>query len=210
MDTGHQFQTNTVAITEMRRALTSLVRFHAFAFRVSAEWIHPKFDLSLRIALAQSFFISGMMVSMHMRPSGLEQPLMHLQALMRPFNQSQVAPIAEIVSATLLAAGLFTQLSAFALLLFTLAGASPLGGDPRLLVCALLVLYIIGGAEAFSMDALFGGLASSALTIAAQVLRLAQCARHYILPVIESVLRVLLGLSLLAGGRLIPVGLHYL
>jgi NADH dehydrogenase/putative oxidoreductase len=210
MGTGDHFQTNKVAITRRRLALTSLVRLHAFAFRVGAEWIQPKFDLSLRIALAQSFFISGMMVSMHMRQSGLEQPLMHLQALMRPFNQSQVAPIAEILSATLLSAGLFTQLSAFLLLLFTLSGASPLAGGPRLLVCALLLLYVVGGAEAFSLDALFGGLASSALTIAARVLRLAQGTRHYILPVIESMLRVWLGLSLLAGGHLIPVGLHYL
>jgi len=72
MGSGEYLQTRKVAITGWRRALTSLVRFHASAFRVGAEWIYPKFDLSLRIALAQSFFISGMMVSMHMRPSGLE------------------------------------------------------------------------------------------------------------------------------------------
>ena len=58
------------------------------------------------------------------------------------------------------------------------------------------------------MDALLGGLASSALTMAPRVMRLTRGARHYILPAVETALRVWLGLSLLQWNHLAPAGLH--
>jgi NADH dehydrogenase FAD-containing subunit/uncharacterized membrane protein YphA (DoxX/SURF4 family) len=197
-----------VAITPWRRALTRLVRIHAVTCKVTAEWIYPSFNLALRIALAQSFLIAGMMESLHARAQGLQQPLMHLDLLMRPFTQSLHAPSVEVLFAALLGAGLFTQLSALVLLIFALTGASPLSGDPRLLVCALLVVYCLGGAGSLSVDALFGGLASSALTIAARVTRMTHWIRQYALPVFDTAFRVWLGLSLLQWDYVGPARLQ--
>ncbi|HEY4340471.1 MAG TPA: NAD(P)/FAD-dependent oxidoreductase [Steroidobacteraceae bacterium] len=177
---------------------TRLVRIDALIFGELAAWFRPIFDLIVRIALAQVFLINAMMASLRLQSSGLyTAPVMHFDAFMRPLFKTAPASFMEVVFAALFAAGLFTQLSALALLCLALAGAVSVASDTRLFVCALLMAYGLSGSAFFSVDNLFGGLASSALTIAARMQGAAGWVRGHILAIFDAALRVWLGVSVL-------------
>ena len=190
------------AVAPWRRYLTQLIWVHTALFRAAAGWAWSLVDLVIRIAIAQSFFLEGMMRTMHAHTRAMQTPLVtHVDALMRPLIQSGSASWVEVVLAVVFAAGFLTQLSALALFLWVLSGEGVFAGDPRLLVSALLLRYVFAGAGALSIDGLLEGLASSALTVAARVSKITRWMRDRALPGLDTAVRIWLGLAFLEAAR---------
>jgi putative oxidoreductase len=178
-----------VGFVPKARWLPAVVRIHAAAFRIAGHSAWPVFDLLLRVWLAQAFLMSGVVGMMRMGSSDAFVPHGPLAQWMTPLLHSMSGLSFELVCAVLLAAGLFTQLTSFALLLAALAGAAMHTSDAELFVCALIAGYVVRGAGPFSVDHALGGLAHSALTAARLALRAVGWIRGAILPVYELLLR---------------------
>jgi putative oxidoreductase len=190
------------AIAPWRRYLTQLLWVHTALFGAATGWAGSLVDLVIRIGIAQSFFLEGMMRTMHAHTGAMQTPLMRpVDALMGPLIQSGSASWVEVVLAIVFAAGFLTQLSALALFLWVLSGEGVFTGDPRLLVSALLLRYVFAGAGALSIDGLFEGLASSALTVAASVSKITRWMCDRALPGFDTAVRIWLGLAFLEAAR---------
>jgi putative oxidoreductase len=123
-----------------------LVALYTLLFRVADKALWPFVDLALRLWLAHTFFISGMM------------------KMMSPLTDASAAAAIGMGGAALLAAGLLTRPAA--LLLGALAVIAPeyRSLDDHLHWVALFAWYAIMGPGPISMDSLLRrGLADSAL-----------------------------------------------
>jgi NADH dehydrogenase/putative oxidoreductase len=179
--------------------LTRLVRVHTGVFLVADDWVWPLFDVGLRLFLAKSFLLSAMMRAMQPSVLIMQAPIATLPHWMEPWLRSAPGTNVQLLAAVLLVLGLFTQLSALTLLLADLAGAAQISGDAQLLICALLMKYCLGGAGPLSVDSALGGLASSALTVAATIQRATAWMRAHLIPLFFLWLRLWLAAALVAG-----------
>lgn len=179
------------------RWLPEAVRIHAGAFRIAGQAAWPVFDLLLRVWLAQAFLMSGVVGMMHVGLSDAIVPKGPLTEWMTPLLHSRSGLSFELVCAVLLAVGLFTQLTSFALLLAALAVAATHTSDAELFICALIAGYVARGAGPFSLDHALSGLAHSAFLAARSALRMVEEMRRALLPVYELLLRGWLAAALL-------------
>lgn len=182
-----------------RMLATQGVAIHARIFQVTRETVWPVFDLLLRLWLAQSCFTSGVLKAMHwdqaLQIARDTHPFLGMSA---PGWAGLVIGL-ELGGALLLTLGLFTRTSALVLLLLCALGWAGGPSDTLLLKSALLGWYVCMGADRLSADHAFSGLASSALPLAAAVIRLAEHARRWLGPLYLLFLRLWLAVSVVAA-----------
>ena len=187
------------------KLLTRLVRYSRvstdFSVRVLRGLAWPKVDFLIRLALAEIFFVSGVL------KLGSWQSALYLATyeypvrFMPPHMAAVVGVCIEVIGAVLLAAGFMTRYAAVPMLILSLViqfAYRPFDG--QLFWVALFGWYAIQGAGAFSFDALFRrGLADSALPLIPAILRLSAWVRSCLGPIYVSILRIWLAAALLAA-----------
>ena len=156
-------------------------------------------DLGIRLILAQAFVTTSVMTMSSALPQA-DGGAMSVGAMVASGG----------LGGLLISMGLFTRLSAGALLIVTLAQA---GGDPdqlNLFVTALLGWYILRGPDALSIDrALDVGMRASALPLSRPVMRALDSLRNVAAPYGLVVARLWLAAALVANAALplwVPVG----
>jgi len=179
--------------------LTRLLETHAELFRLIRVYGWPLIDLLIRIALARSFFASGVVKladwSAALYLAANEYPV----RWMSPVAAAYTGVTIETLGATLLLLGLLTRPAALALLILVIVEqTSYLALDTQLFTAALFGWYVLHGADRISLDAIVGrGLADSAVPLSAPIGRLARWLRVRATPIYLSLLRVWLGAALL-------------
>ena len=188
---------------EGRVRIPQLLWLHEALSRVLRAACWPAFDLVLRMALAQGFFVSGLLKASNW-PNALylathEYPVSWLS----PVTAAYTGVTIELLGASLLAAGLMSRYAAFSLLILTLViQFSYEALDAQLFSAALLGWYVLHGAGPLSLDGVLRrGLADSALPLAARIARVSAWSRRHLAPVYLSLLRVWMALALLFAGR---------
>jgi len=183
----------TPRLLSLHEALSGVLR--------AACW--PVLDLVLRLALAQSFFVSGLLKASNW-PNALylathEYPVSWLS----PITAAYTGVTIELLGAALLAVGVMTRYAALSMLILTLViQFSYKALDAQLYSAALLGWYVLHGAGSLSLDGVLRrGLADSALPLAGRVARASAWVRMRLAPVYLSVLRVWMALALLLAGR---------
>jgi len=186
-----------------------LLSLHEALARVLRAACWPVLDLALRVALAQSFFVSGVLKASNW-PNALylaahEYPVSWLS----PVTAAYTGVTIEILGAALLAVGVMTRYAALSLLILTLViQFSYKALDAQLYSAALLGWYVLYGAGSLSLDGVLRrGLADSALPLAGRIARASAWVRSRLAPVYLSVLRVWIAFALLLAGRYASDGL---
>ena len=121
-------------------------------------------------------------------------------SFMSPANAAAIGLGIELVGPVLLLLGFFTRPAALAMAALTLISqAVYVPTTTNLIVGAILVWYVFNGPAAFSLDrALASGFKNSALPLARPVVRIAEFSREHIAPIVMAILRIWLGVTLLA------------
>ena len=170
--------------------------------RFSERSLGPVADLVIRLALAQVFFVSGVLkladwdTALYL--AEYEYPL----AWLDPVTSAWLGAGVELMGAVLLAAGLATRAGALALLVLALVIQFTYKTlDVHLFWAVLLLGFVVRGAGALSLDRLLAkGLADSAVPLAAGLLARLESATRRLVPVYLLTLRFwLAGAVFLAG-----------
>ena len=170
--------------------------------RFSERSLGPVADLVIRLALAQVFFVSGVLkladwdTALYL--AEYEYPL----AWLDPVTSAWLGTGVELMGSVLLAAGLATRAGALALLVLALVIQFTYKTlDVHLFWAALLLGFVVRGAGALSLDRLLAkGLADSAVPLAAGLLARLESATRRLVPVYLLTLRFwLAGAVFLAG-----------
>jgi NADH dehydrogenase/putative oxidoreductase len=159
----------------------------------------PKADLLIRLALAEVFFVSGVLKLTHWHTAldlaANEYPV----SFMSPVTAAYLGVSIEVGGAVLLAAGFMTRYAAVPMLILSLViqfAYKPF--DSQLFWAALFGWYAIVGAGPFSIDHLLRrGLADSALPLIPRILKLSESVRSRIGPLYVSLLRIWLATACL-------------
>ena len=183
--------------------LTLLVRYSRastdFTVRVLRGLVWPKIDVLIRLALAEIFFVSGVLKLTHWNTAldlaANEYPV----SFMSPVTAAYVGVSIEVVGAVLLALGFMTRYAAVPMLILSLViqfAYKPF--DSQLFWAALFGWYAIQGAGPVSVDYLLRrGLADSALPLIPRILRWSEWIRVHAAPAYVSLLRIWLAAALL-------------
>jgi len=186
-----------------RRAVARFLRLYRsirdFVFRVLRGIVWPYVDAGMRLFLAKTAVVSGVMMlaGWHMA-SGTDGE--NLTAWVHPFVSAYLGVSIEIIGGVLLALGLMTRYAA--LLILVLAGISPSfpSLDTHLYWAALCGWYVVYGAGPLSIDFLFRrGLRDSALPLIARLVRGSEWIRSQIGPLYLFTLRVWFAVAMLVG-----------
>ena len=177
----------------------TLIAWYAqgLAFTQRVAW--PVIDLLVRVWLAQVFFVSGTVKLLNWRTAldlaANEYPV----SWMNPVAAAYTGVTIEIVGPVLLALGLLTRASAFAMLALALVvQLNYRAFDSQLLWVAWLAWYVVFGAGAFSLDRALRGLADSAIPLASAAMRAAAWVTRTIGPWYQLLLRCWLALAIAA------------
>ena len=185
--------------------LARLVRFTRastdFTVRVLRGLAWPKVDLLIRLALAEIFFVSGVLKLTNWNTAldlaRNEYPV----SFMAPVTAAYVGVGIEVGGAVLLALGFMTRYAAVPMLILSLViqfAYKPF--DSQLFWAALFGWYAIQGAGALSVDSLLRrGLADSALPLIPRILKISEGVRVHVAPVYVSLLRIWLAAALLVA-----------
>ena len=166
----------------MNRWVPRLVAFYTLLFRIADKALWPFVDLALRLWLAHTFFISGMM------------------KMMSPLTDASMTAAIEMGGSALLAAGLLTRPAA--ILMGALAVFAPeyRSLDEHLYWVALFGWYAIMGPGPISMDRLLQrGLADSALPGATRVIAAEAWVTSRLGPLYQWALRVWIAAAIAAA-----------
>jgi NADH dehydrogenase/putative oxidoreductase len=191
--------------------LTRLVRYSRssteFTVRVLRGLVWPKVDGLIRLALAEIFFVSGLLKLTNWHTAldlaANEYPV----SFMSPVTAAYVGVAIEVGGAVLLALGFMTRYAAFPMLILSLViqfAYKPF--DSQLFWVALFGWYTVHGAGHASLDHLLRrGLADSALPLIPRILKISAWIRAHAGPVYVSLLRIWLAVSLIvAASHWIP------
>ncbi len=174
--------------------------FYRRTIGLAGTAIAPWVDLWVRLWLAQTFLVSGLLKIGNwdnaLALARYEYPV----SWMDPVTAAYTGATIELVAPVLLAFGLATRAAASALLALTLViQLSYQPFNAQLLWAALLGWLVVRGAGALSLDRLFvRGLADSALPGAAAMIRGAAALTRYGEPVYLLLLRLWLAVALVA------------
>jgi NADH dehydrogenase/putative oxidoreductase len=179
----------------------------ADALRRTAGLLHavatgtwPVADLLVRIALAQSFFVSGVLKAGNwasaLQLAREEYPVPWID----PLTAAYLGVSVELGASVLLTLGLATRGAALALLVLTLVIQHYyVALDLHLFWAALFGWYLVHGAGPLSLDAaLARGLADSAVPLAGPATRATEWVGTRVAPVYDLALRLWLGLAMTA------------
>jgi NADH dehydrogenase/putative oxidoreductase len=168
-------------------------------FRFLRSLVWPKLDLGIRLWLAQSFLVSGVLKLTHWQTAldlaAHEYPV----SWMSPVTAAYTGLSIELIGGALLAIGLMTRYAALSMLILTVvAQLAYLPFDNQLFWAALLGWYAVEGAGSWSIDHLIRrGLADSALPLVPAIIRASGWVRRRLGPVYLSALRLWLSCTLL-------------
>jgi len=186
------------------RALSSLLRYSRastdFTVRVLYKLVWPKFDTLIRLALAQAFFVSGVMKVTHLSATLAAATHDFPVRFMAPVTAAYGGVSVEVVGGIFIALGFMTRYAALALLILSSINLIAHGPTGSQLCCvALFAWYAIQGAGSFSVDAVLRqGLADSALPVIPRIVRVSEWIRAHITPLYLALVRTWLALALLA------------
>jgi NADH dehydrogenase/putative oxidoreductase len=154
--------------------LIRLMQIVSDLLRFAERVLGPLLDLFIRLYLAQSFFLSGMVKAMSWSTALLLATNEYPVSWLDPTKAAIIGLGIELICPPLIAFGAFTRLAAIPLLILSLVIQFAYKPLPENLFWALLfALMILRGAGALSLDKLFGpALLSSALPLAGRVRRL--------------------------------------
>src|SRR5271166_1419180 len=172
-----------------------------FSVRILRGLVWPKIDVLIRLALAEIFFVSGVLKLTNWNTAldlaANEYPV----SFMSPVTAAYVGVSIEVAGAVLLALGFMTRYAAVPMLILSLViqfAYRPF--DSQLFWVALFGWYAIVGAGHFSVDHLLRrGLADSALPLIPRILRWSQWTRVRLGPAYVSVLRIWMAAGLLVS-----------
>jgi NADH dehydrogenase/putative oxidoreductase len=175
---------------------------HAGLVRIARAVAWPKLDLLVRLAIAQGFFVSGVLKVTNWEAALYLASHEYPVSWMDPVLAAWLGAAIELVGPVLLAFGLLTRYAALPMLALTLVEQFSYNAlDSQLFTAALLGWYVVHGAAGLSLDALLRrGLADSALPLAPRIVRASAWIRARVSPYFLAALRVWLGLALLLGG----------
>jgi putative oxidoreductase len=159
----------------------------------------PKFELAIRLWLAQMFFVSGALELTRW------QTVHHLAshgysvAWMSPASAAYVGVSIEVLGGALLAAGFMTRYcAALMLTLSVIVQFDRMPLDSQLFGAVLCGWYTVFGAGPIAIDTLLRrGLADSALPLIPRILRASEWARSSCGPFFLSLMRIWLGAALM-------------
>ncbi len=160
----------------LERRLAPALRWVMDALRGAERGLGPLLDLVIRFALAQTFFISGLLKAGNweaaLQLARDEYPVAWLDPVTAAYTGASI----ELLCPVLLLFGLATRAAALPLLILALVIQFNYQAlDTHLLWAVLLGWYVVRGAGALSLDALLGrGLRRSALPLAGAVLKLTE------------------------------------
>jgi NADH dehydrogenase/putative oxidoreductase len=179
-----------------------LIRTHAGIVRIARGLVWPKFDLLVRLAIAQGFFVSGVLKVTNWDAALYLAAYEYPVSWMDPVLAAWLGAAIELVCPVLLAAGLLTRYAALPLLVLTLVEQFSYNAlDAQLFTAALLGWYVVQGAGGISLDGLLRrGLADSALPLAPRLVRASGWVRRQLTPYYLALLRAWFGIALLLGG----------
>ena len=157
-------------MTPIARMMSIASDLMSFAGRA----LGPLFDLFIRLWLAQSFFVSGMVKAASWKTALLLATYEYPVSWLNPTKAAAVGLAIELICPPLIAIGLFTRFAALALFILSLVIQFAYKPLPENLFWALLFgLMILRGPGALSLDRLIGPAAlSSALPFAGMARRL--------------------------------------
>lgn len=188
-----------------------LVRFSRIStdvtVRVIRGLIWPKVDLLIRLALAEIFFVSGVLKLTNWRTAIDLATNEYPVSFMSPVTAAYVGVSIEVGGAVLLALGLMTRYAAVPMLILSLViqfAYKPF--DSQLFWAALFGWYAVVGAGPMSVDHLVRrGLADSALPLIPRILVISAWVRARLGPVYVSLLRIWLASAcLVAAAHIAP------
>jgi len=172
-----------------------------FTVRVLRGLVWPKVDLLIRLALAEIFFVSGVLKLTNWNTAIDLATNEYPVSFMSPITAAYVGVSIEVVGAVLLAAGFMTRYAAVPMLILSLViqfAYKPFDG--QLFWAALFGWYAIVGAGPLSLDGLMRrGLADSALPLIPRIVRVSERIRVHAGPVYVSILRIWLAAALLVA-----------
>ena len=168
-------------------------------------------DLLIRLWLAKVFFVSGVLrifgLSIEPYLSGAAYPVPWVE----PLSPTYLGAAIQMIIPMLLALGLATRWAAlYMLILVLVVQFNYLALDINLYSAVLFGWFVICGAGPLSLDHLLArGLGDTALPFATALTRLAGAVTRYLRPYYQLLIRLWLGLALLAASTetSIPVGL---
>ncbi len=145
--------------------LPTLMQFWFDAVRLCERTLGPFADLAIRLALAQAFFVSGVLKVANWDNALLLAENEYPVTWLSPSAAAVLGAAIEVGGAILLAAGLGTRLAAGAMLVLTIVIQVEYRAlDTHLFWAALFLWYLVRGAGPLSLDHLVArGLASSPL-----------------------------------------------
>jgi NADH dehydrogenase FAD-containing subunit/uncharacterized membrane protein YphA (DoxX/SURF4 family) len=175
--------------------------------RQSTDWgvravrglLWPKFELAMRLWLAQMFFVSGALrlthwpAALHLAANG------YAVAWMSSASAAYVCVSIEVLGGVLLAVGFMTRYCAATMLLLSaLARFDHVSLDTQLFALVLCGWYTVYGAGPIAIDTLLRrGLADSALPFIPRIVRTSEWVRSNCGPYFLSLMRIWLGTALL-------------
>lgn len=169
------------------------------------ETFWPFSDLAIRFFIGMWFLRSGLVKAadwdMALVLAAQEYPV----SWMSPANAAVTGLAIELIGPVLLIAGLFTRPAALAMAALTLVSqAVYVPTTTNLIVSAMLIWYVFHGPAAFSLDKVMAlGLKSSAVPLARPAIVAGEWSREHLAPVFMAMVRVWLGVSLLAYAEVI-------
>ena len=184
-----------------QRVLARPVGWLAAAIRIGQSAVWAPLDLVIRLWLAQTFFVSGLLKAADwdnaLSLAANEYPVSWLD----PVLAAWLGVAIELGGAVMLALGLGTRMAAAAMLILSLViQFNYLAFDSQLFWAALFGFYVVRGAGPISLDrSLSRGLADSALPFAATLLRAAGRITAWLSSPFLLTLRVWLAVAMLAA-----------
>jgi len=185
--------------------LPRLLGAHSELFRHLRAVLWPIIDVSVRLWLAQMFWVSGLLKATHWQTaldlSANEYPVSWLD----PVTAAYLGAGIELIAPLFLAAGLLTRYAAIPMLILSLViQFNYKAFDSQLIWALWFGWYAVNGAGPISLDHMLRrGLADSALPLAPQVIRVSEWIRVHIGPIYLSAVRLGLGVTLLMPQRVI-------
>jgi NADH dehydrogenase/putative oxidoreductase len=170
----------------------------------NAVW--PLFDLVVRLWLAQTFFVSGLLKLANWDTALYLAEFEYPVSWLAPGTAAVAGVTVELIGAVLLALGLATRVGAVALLALALVIQFEYRAlDVHLLWIALLGWYVCLGAGPISLDrAVSRGLADSALPFVEGIVKTASIVTRRAGPVFQLALRLWLAASLVSTAHGLP------
>lgn len=180
-------------------------------YHVVQRSVGPMADLLIRLWLAKVFFVSGVLKIFDLSVAPYLSNVAYPVPWVEPLSPTYLGAAIQMVIPVLLALGLATRWAAlYMLILVLVVQFNYLAIDINLYSAVLFGWFAICGAGPLSLDHLLArGLGDTALPFATILTRLADAITRYLKPYYQLLIRLWLGLALLAAstGVSIPTGL---